>query len=245
MAGHSHAANVKRRKNAVDAKRGKIFSKCARLIISAARQGGGDLDQNLKLKYAVEAAKAANMPKDTIDRAIKKGAGTKGGDDFEELVYEGYAPGGVALLVCCLTDNRKRTAPDIKHLFDKGGGNLGATGSVAFLFDKKAILAIEPDGRDEDALTEMALEVGADDVEVSPDSAIFYAGPEDYIAVKGGLEQREVKFLSAEVGYIPQNTVAITTEADAKKVLRLVDLIEDNDDVQNVFGNYEIPDEWL
>jgi len=245
MAGHSHAANVKRRKDAVDAKRGKIFSKCARLIISAARQGGGDVEQNLKLKYAVEAAKAANMPKDTIERAIKKGAGEKGGDDFEELVYEGYAPGGVALLVSCLTDNRKRTAPDIKHLFDKGGGNLGATGSVAFLFDKKAILAIEPEGRDEVALTEMALEVGADDVELNPDSAIFYAAPEDFMAVKGELESRDVTFLSAEVGYLPQNTVAVESENDAKKILRLVEALEDNDDVQNVYANYDIPDEWL
>ncbi len=245
MAGHSHAANVKRRKNAVDAKRGKIFSKLARLIISAARVGGGDPDQNLKLKYAIEAGKAANMPKDTIERAVKKGAGSKGGDDYEELIYEGYAPGGVALLVVCLTDNRRRTAPDVKHLFDRGGGNLGATGSVSFLFDLRAIFAVERAGRDEDELTEIALEAGALDVEVGDDSAIFYAAPEDYMAVKSRLEERGLAFLSAELGYLPQNTVAVESQADARKILRLIESLEDNDDVQSVHANYDIPDEWL
>lgn len=245
MAGHSHAANVKRRKNAVDAKRAKIFSKCARLIISAARVGGPDLDQNLKLKYAVEAAKAANMPKDTIERAIKKGAGSKDGDAFEELVYEGYASGGVAMLVACLTDNRKRTAPDIKHLFDKGGGNLGATGSVSFMFDQRAIFAVECGDRDEDALTEIALEAGALDVEVSEGNAIFYAEPAEFMAVKSALEEQGLVFLSAELGYLPQNTVQVESKDEAKKILRLIELLEDNDDVQSVHANYDMPDEWL
>ncbi|MEM9801934.1 MAG: YebC/PmpR family DNA-binding transcriptional regulator, partial [Planctomycetota bacterium] len=143
MAGHSHAANVKHRKNAVDAKRAKIFSKLARNIISAVRQGGSDIDSNLKLKYAVEKARAANMPKDNIQRAIKRGDGDKDGDDFEELVYEGYAPGGVALLITCLTDNRNRTAPDVKYALERGGGNLGSSGSVSFMFDFRSIFVVD------------------------------------------------------------------------------------------------------
>ena len=245
MAGHSHSANVKRRKDSVDQKRGKVFSKIARVIISAARQGGGDPDQNLKLKYAIEAAKAANMPKDTIERAVKKGAGGKDSEAFEELLYEGYAPGGVALLVSCLTDNRKRTAPDIKFIFDRAGGNLGTSGSVSFLFDSRAILAVERGERDEESLTELALAAGADDVEVSEDSAIFYAAPENFFAVQRELEGAGVAFLSAELGYIPQNTIPVESKEDAKKILRLIEALEDNDDVQHVYANYEIPDAWL
>lgn len=245
MAGHSHSANIARRKNAVDAKRAKIFSKCARHIMSAVRVGGPDPEQNLKLKYAIEKARAENMPKDNIERAIKRAAGEKGGDAFEELNYEGYGPGGVALIVNCLTDNRKRTAPDVKHAFDKRGGNLGAPGSVSFMFDHLSVFVVEAGERDEDALTELALEVGADDVRVEGEVATFFAPVSDFLAVKAALEKRGLSFVSAEMGYVPQNTQAIETKDEAKRVLRLIEELEENDDVQSVYSNYEIPDEWM
>jgi YebC/PmpR family DNA-binding regulatory protein len=245
MAGHSHAANVKRRKNAVDAKRAKIFSKCARHIMSAARVGGADPDANLSLKYAIEKAKAANMPKDNIERAIKKGAGEKGGDAFEELTYEGYAPGGVALIVVCLTDNRNRTAPDVKHLLEKRGGSMGTPGSVSFSFDRKSVFLVETGGRDEDALTELALEAGADDVEVDGELATFYAGLTDFIAVKAALEEAGLEFVSAEQAYVPQNTVEPADLAEAKKIVGLIDELEDLEDVQNVYANHDLREEWL
>src|SRR5688500_14956263 len=183
MAGHSHAANVARRKNSVDAKRARIFSKCSRVIMSAVRQAGADPDHNLKLRYAIEKARAENMPKDNIDRAIKRAAGEAGGQ-MEELNYEGYAPGGVALIVSCLTDNRNRTAPDIKFAFEKRGGNMGAPGSVSFFFDFRSIFVVETGGRDEDAVLEAALEAGAADVELDLELATIYAAPVDFLAVK-------------------------------------------------------------
>jgi len=245
MAGHSHSANIARRKNAVDAKRAKVFSKCARAIMSAVRQGGTDLETNLKLKYAVEKAKAANMPKDNVQRAIKSAAGDKSGDAFEELVYEGYAPGGVALMVSCLTDNRNRTAADVKHTFDKRGGNLGSPGSVGFLFDHRSIFVVETGGRDEEALMELALEAGAEDVEVDGDVATFLAPATDFLAVKAALEEQGLDFVSAETGYVPQNTVQVEEKDDARKVLGLIETLEDHEDVQNVYSNYDIADEWL
>ncbi len=183
MSGHSHSANIARRKNAVDAKRAKIFSKCARAVMSAVRQGGPDPEQNLKLKYAIEKARAENMPKDNIQRAIKSAAGDKSGDEYEELTCEGFASSGVALMVSCLTNNRNRTAADIKHLFDKRGGNLGAPGSVSYLFDHRAIFVVKTGGADEDAIMEIALEVGAGDVEVDEEVASIYAPPTDFLAV--------------------------------------------------------------
>ncbi len=245
MAGHSHSANIARRKGAVDAKRGKVFSKLSRAIISAARQGGGDPKTNLKLVYAIEKARAANMPKDTIKGAIERGTGAKSGDDFAEISYEGYGPGGVALVVCCLTDNRHRTAPDIKYGFDRGGGNLGAPGSVLFLFDFKSVIAIEAAGRDEDALTELALDVGAEDVQLEGDTAVLYAAATDFISVKAALEAKEEKFLSAALEYVPKSRTAVTDKEDARKLLKLIETLEDNEDVQNVFSNYDMPAEWL
>jgi len=245
MAGHSHSANIARRKGAVDAKRGKVFSKLARAIISAARTGGGDPKANLKLVYAIEKARAANMPKDTIKNAIDRGTGAKNGDDFEELSYEGYGPGGIALVVTCLTDNRHRTAPDVKHIFDRNGGNLGAQGSVLFLFDFKSVIAIETGGRDEDALTELALEVGAEDVSIDGESAVIYAAATDFIAVKAALEEKGVAFLSASLEYVPKSRTPVADKEDARKLLKLIDVLEDNEDVQNVFSNYDIPTEWL
>jgi len=245
MAGHSHSANIARRKNSVDAKRAKIFSKCARAIMSAVRQGGADPDANLKLKYAIEKARAENMPKDNIIRAIKSASGDKSGDEWEELTYEGYAAGGIALMVGCLTNNRNRTAADVKHIFDKRGGNLGAPGSVSYMFDHRSILVVQNGEFDEDALMEMALEVGADDVEVGGEESTFYAPATDFLAVKAALEEKGLEFLSAEVGYVAQTPITIETLEDAKKVFGLIESLEDNEDVQNVYSNYDIPDEWV
>jgi YebC/PmpR family DNA-binding regulatory protein len=244
MAGHSHSANIARRKNAVDAKRAKVFSKCAKAVMSAVRQGGPDEGANLKLRYAIEKAKAANMPKENIERAIKRASG-EGMGDIEELTYEGYAPGGVAVMVTCLTDNRNRTAPDIKHIFDKRGGNLGAQGSVAFLFDFRSIFVVERGERSEDDVMEAALEAGADDVEVEDDLATIYASPGDFLDVKGALEAQGLEFLSAETGYVPQNTVRIESREEAQKLFKLLGTLEDNEDVQNVYANYDMPSEWL
>ena len=244
MAGHSHAANVARRKNAVDAKRAKIFSKCAKAIISAVKQGGPDPDQNLKLKYAIEKAKAANMPKDNIQRAIASASGDKAGD-MDELTYEGYAAGGVAVMVNALTDNRNRTSADVKYIFEKRGGNMGTPGSVGFMFDFKSIFVCEAEGKSEDELMEAALEAGADDVEVGEGAATVYADPTEFLDVKEALETAGLTFISAETGYVPQNLVAVSDKTEAGKVLRLINFLDENDDVQNVYANYDIPDEWI
>ena len=244
MAGHSHSANIARRKNAVDAKRAKIFSKCARHIMSAVRTGGPDPDANLKLRYAIEKARAENMPKENIERAIKRASG-EGAGDLEELNYEGYAPGGVALIVNCLTDNRNRTAPDIKYIFEKRGGNLGAQGSVAFLFDFRSTYVVETGGKDEETVFEAALEAGAEDVEYDGELATIFADPTEFLAVKGALEGAGFTFLSAETAYVPQNRIEVGTKEDANKILALIDALEDNDDVQSVYANHDIPGEWL
>ena len=245
MAGHSHSANIARRKGAVDAKRGKVFSKLARAIISAARQGGGDPDANLKLRYAIDKAKAANVPKDTIERAVQRGSGSKDSDAFEEVNYEGYAPGGVAILVASLTDNRHRTSPDVKHIFDRCGGNLGSPGSVAFMFQLRSVIVVESAGRTEDELTELALEVGADDVEIDGETAVLTAGATEFLSLKAALEQRGNKLLSAELAYVPQNRLPVDDKETARKVLKLIGELEDNDDVQNVYANYDMPVEWI
>lgn len=246
MAGHSHSANIKHRKNAVDAKRGRLFSKLARAVISAARQGGGDPDANPKLKLAVEKAKAANMTRDGIERAIRRGTGE--GDeakDYEELLYEGYGPGGVALLVSCLTDNRHRTAPDVKFIFDRNGGNLGTSGSVSFLFDFRSQFVVERGGRDEDSLMELALEAGATDVEFEDEVVAIFAAPTEFVQVKQALEAAGLKLLSAETAHVPLSRVELADKEDARRVLRLIDALEENEDVQNVYSNHEIPEEWL
>ena len=245
MAGHSHSANIARRKGAVDAKRAKVFSRCAREIMSAVRQGGPDPDANLKLKYAVEKAKAANMPKDNIERAIKAASGDKAGDDYEELTYEGYATGGVALMVTCLTNNRNRTAPEVRNVFEKRGGNMGSPGSVSFLFDHRSVFAVECGERDEEALMELAIESGAEDVEVDGDVATFYAAATDFLAVKEALEAAGLSFLSAELGYVPQTVIEVSSKQDARQILRLISELEENEDVQNVYANYDMPGEWM
>jgi YebC/PmpR family DNA-binding regulatory protein len=245
MAGHSHSSNIAVRKGAVDKKRGKLFGKLSRAIMSAVRQGGPDPDANLKLRYAVEKARAGNMPKENIDRVIKKGAAEKSGDAFEDLLYEGYGPGGIALMVSCLTDNRHRTAPDIKFIFDRNGGNIGAQGSVAFMFAFRSIIVAEREERDENAWMELALEAGADDVRVEGDVVTITGAPTEFIALKTALEQKQIKMLSAELGYMPQATLPVADKEDARKLLKLVELLEDNDDVQSVYANYDIPEAWI
>jgi YebC/PmpR family DNA-binding regulatory protein len=244
MAGHSHSANIARRKGAVDAKRARIFSKCAKAIMSAVRQGGPDADMNLKLRYAIEKARAENMPKDNIDRAIKRATGEAGGE-MEELTYEGYAPGGVALMISCLTDNRNRTAPDIKYAFEKRGGNMGSPGSVSFLFDFRSTFVVDTGGRDEEAMLEACLDAGAEDCEYDGDLATIYAAATDFLAVKAALEGAGFAFLTAETGYVPQNLVEVASKDDAKKILALIDTLEENDDVQSVYANHDIPEAWL
>lgn len=242
MAGHSHWANIQRTKSAQDAKRGRLFSKWAKQIISAARQGGGDPDANLKLKYAIERAKADNMPKDSIARAVKKGTGELGGDSFEELIYEAFGPGGVAIVIESLTDNRKRTAPELRYILDRRGGNLGNSGSVLWMFDRKAVFAIAREGVDEDGLMEFALEHGADDVDTDQD-AIFgiTADSAAFLELNGALQESDYAVESAGVRYLPKNTVDVDMST-GKKLLDLIESLEENEDVQGVYSNAAYPD---
>ena|SRR5688572_23707725 len=243
MAGHSHSANIARRKGAVDQQRARTFNKCARMLQSAVRQGGPDPATNLRLRYAIEKARAVNMPKDNMERTIKRAVGE--GKQDEELTYEGYAPGGVALMITALTDNRARTAGDLKHLFEKGGGNMGSPGSVGFLFQFRSILVVERGARGEDELTEIAIEIAADDVRFEGTSATFLAAPTAFLELKSALEKRGLAFASAEIGYVPLSTVALSDKKAAAGVLRLIESLDENDDVQDVYANYEMPSEWL
>ena len=244
MAGHSHSSNIAARKGAVDKKRAKHFNKLSRQIMSAVRQGGPDVESNLKLKYAVEKARAANMPKDNVERVIKRAMGEAGGQ-MEEVTYEGYAPGGIALMVACLTDNRHRTSPDLKHLFDKCGGNLGGPGSVGFLFQLRSIFVCDAAERTEDAWVELALECGADDVLHEGKIVTLLAPPTEFLPVKKRLEAQGVKLHSAEIGYMPLNMVPVADKEIAAKVLRLVAELEELEDVQSVYANYDIPGAWI
>jgi YebC/PmpR family DNA-binding regulatory protein len=244
MAGHSKWANIKHRKARQDEKKGKVWSKCSRAIIMAARQGGGDLDTNLTLRYAVDEAKAANMPKDTIDKAIKKGTGELGGENYEAVTYEGYGPNGVAMFVECLTDNRNRTAGEIRSIFAKAGGNLGTDGSVAFVFNRRGLFTVARDKVDEEQIMEAALEAGAEDVTEEGDYWSIETEPSEFQQVRSALEAAGIEFESAELTMIPSNTVECTGK-DAQKVMNLVDTLEDNDDVQKVHANFDIPDEDL
>jgi YebC/PmpR family DNA-binding regulatory protein len=244
MAGHSPWHNIKHRKAAIDAKRGKIFSKFARLITSAARQGGGNINDNLKLQYAVEKARGSNMPKDTIERAIKKGTGELGGEQFEEIIYEGYGPGGVAVLIEALTDNRHRTSPEMKKTFEVRGGTLGTPGSVARLFQKKAIFRVANPELGEDKLMECALDAGAEDLKAEDGGFSVYADPTQFTQVKAALEKAGVKLESAEFTYIPTLTVPVDA-AQGKKIVTLLEELEDNEDVQNAYANFEMSEDAL
>ena len=244
MAGHSKWANIKHRKAAQDAKRGKVFTKLIRELTVAAKQGGPAVEDNPRLRAAVDKALGANMTRDTIDRAIARGAGTNEADDVEELTYEGYAPGGVAILVEVMTDNRNRTVAEVRHAFSKRGGNLGTDGSVAYLFARKGQFSFPP-GTDEERLMEVALEAGAEDIQTADDGSIeVITAWEDFSAVKSALEQAGLAAESGEVTMVASTTVPVD-ESGAESVMGLIDALEDLDDVQNVYSNVDIPDAVL
>ena len=245
MSGHSHWAGIKHKKAANDAKRGKVWSKIARMIIVAAKAGGGDPSQNLTLRYSIDKGKAANMPKDTIEKAIKKGTGELGVINYEEVLYEGYAPGGIAIMVDGLTDNRNRTGPEIKKIFEKRGGSLGSSGCVNWMFDKKGLITVKIDAIEEDDLMELALSAGADDMENAGEVYGITCEPAAYDQLKKALEEKEIPIDSAEISMVPQNTVPVGEVETAKKILALVEDFEDHDDVQNVYANFDIPDDIM
>ena len=246
MSGHSKWSSIKHKKGAADAKRGKLFSKLSRAIIVAAREGGGDPAGNLALQNAVEKARSYSMPKDNIERAIARGAGADANaTSFEQIVYEGYGPAGVAVLVEALTDNRNRTAAEVRHAFDKNDGNLGTSGAVSWLFERRGIVLVPADGTDEDELMLAAAEGGADDVSRDGSSYQVVSAAEDLAAVREALERAGFPIESAEVTMLPKTTVAIADESSAKKLLRLMDALEENDDVQDVYANFDIPERVL
>ena len=246
MSGHSKWSTIKHKKGAADAKRGKLFSKLSRAIMVAAKEGGPDPSANISLANAVEKARSYSMPRDNIDRAIAKGSGeSSDGATFETVVYEGYGPEGVAVIVEALTDNRNRTAADVRHLFSKHGGNLGATGAVAWQFERRGLVLVPADGVDEDELFLAVADAGADDIE--QDGAVFQisSAPEQLGAVRRAVETAGFAVDSAELSMVPKVTVEIGDEPTAKKVVRLVEGLEDNDDVQDVYANFDIPEALL
>jgi YebC/PmpR family DNA-binding regulatory protein len=245
VSGHSKWSTIKRKKGANDAKRGKIFTKLIKEITIAARMGGGDIDGNPRLRSAVTAAKGENMPKENIDRAIKKGTGDLGGAIYEEILYEGYGPGGVAVLVETMTDNKNRTVADIRHFFAKSGGNLGESGCVAWMFDKKGTLSVDKDGVAEDELMDLALEAGAEDVVEEEDSFQIITAPEAFNDVVDQLEKGKVKFSEATLSMVPKNSIEVTEEKAARSLLRLLENLEDHDDVQKVHANFDIADDLM
>jgi YebC/PmpR family DNA-binding regulatory protein len=246
VSGHSKWSTIKHKKGAADAKRGQLFTKLTRAIIVAAKEGGGDPAANLSLQNAIEKARSYSMPKDTIERAIAKGAGTDAdAAQFETVLYEGYGPSGVAVIVEALTDNRNRTAGEVRHLFAKNDGNLGTSGAVAWLFERRGVVLVAADGADEDELTLAAAEGGADDVALDGSSFQVVSAPEELASVREAIEGAGFAIESAELTMIPKTTVQVEDEGDAKKVLRLVDQLEDNDDVQEVYANFDIPERVL
>ncbi len=244
MSGHSHWAGIKHKKAATDAKRGKLWSKLAKGIIVAAKTGGGDPDTNLGLRYAIDKAKEANMPKDTIEKAIKKGTGDLNGVTYEDVLYEGYGNNGVAIMCEVLTDNRNRTAAEIRKIFENKGGSLGASGCVAWIFHKKGLLVVEADEADEETLMELAIEAGADDFERVGQIYEITCSVENFQTVKKTLQEKEIPIQLAEMSQIPSNSVTLD-ENGARKILALMDALEDQDDVQNVSGNFDVPDDIL
>lgn len=243
MSGHSKWNNIKRKKEKTDAAKAKIFTKIGREISVIVKAGGPNPQENSKLKDAIAKAKANNVPNDNIERIIKKAAGEGGANEYEELIYEGYGPCGVAVVVETLTDNRNRTAGEMRHYFDKCGGNLGQSGSVMFMFDRKGVIAIEGEGLDEDTVMEAALEAGAEDFSFDGDVFEITTEPNDLGTVRDALEEKGYSFLSAEVQYIPQTTTAIDDEEMVAKMEKLIDMLEENDDVQEIWHNWEMPEE--
>jgi YebC/PmpR family DNA-binding regulatory protein len=246
VSGHSKWSSIKHKKGAADAKRGKLFSKLSRAIIVAAREGGPDPAGNLALANAIEKARSYSMPKDTIERAIARGSGADSdAQAFETVVYEGYGPNGVALIVEALTDNRNRTASEVRHAFDKNDGNLGGSGAVAWLFERRGVVLVDADKADEDELTLAAAEGGADDVTRDGSTFQVTSAPEALVTVREAIEAAGIPIESAELTMVPKTTIEVADESAAKKVLRLLDALEENDDVQDVYANFDIPEQVL
>ncbi len=244
MAGHSHSANIAHRKGVVDAKRGKLFSKLCRAIYVAAKNGGGDPDMNLRLRYAIDKARSYSCPKDNIERSVKKGIGEMGAENFEEVMYEGYGPGGVAVLCEVLTDNRNRTAGDLRKAFEICGGNLGATGCVSYLFQYKGLFLIDPKHVTEDRLMEVALDAGAEDIQLLGDYYEVTCDPKQFEPVRKALEAAKIAPETAEITYLASTEVDLSAD-DGRKMLKLRDMLDENEDVQNVYANDNIPEEVM
>jgi len=244
MSGHSKWHSIRFKKAAADAKRGKIFTKIIKEIIVAARMGGGDLESNSRLRTAVQSAKDANMPKDNIERAIKRGTGELPGVNYEDFVYEGYGPGGVAIYVEGTTDNKNRTTPEIRHLFGKYGGNLGESGCVGWMFTKKGVISIDSSETDEDTLTEIAIMAGAEDLSNEGDSFTITTDPNELEGVRKAIDENDIKVLSSEIVMIPNSTVKLD-EKHATTLMKLLNLLEEHDDVSKVSANFDIPDEIM
>lgn len=244
MSGHSKWANIKHRKAAVDAKRGKVFTKIIRELTVAAKHGGGDPEANPRLRTAISAAKNQNMPNDTIDRAIKRGTGGMGGEEFHEISYEGYGPGGSAVLVKTLTDNKNRTVSDIRRIFTKHGGSLGESGCVSWMFHMKGRIAFEKSKVDEDKIFEIALDAGADDVVTEESELVVITPPDAFEAVKSAIQEAGLSFETAEITMIPQNSVKIEGR-EAESMIRLMEALEDSDDVQNVYSNFDVSEDLM
>lgn len=244
MAGHSHSANIQFRKDRVDAKRAKLFSKLSRMITVAARQGGGALDGNAKLRLAVDKARVASMSNDAIDRAIKKGTGEGDQSTWEEVVYEGYGPGGVAVMLEILTNNRNRTAGDVRRIFDDHGGNLAANGAVAWMFERRGVFQVDPSaGLSEEALLELVLEVGAEDLQRTGDAFTIYCALAEFTSVQKQLQQRSIPLRGFELAYVSAQRAVVADLEQARRVMALFDELEDNDDVQSLHSNVDFPDE--
>jgi YebC/PmpR family DNA-binding regulatory protein len=244
MSGHSKWSTIKHKKGAADAKRGKIFTRILKEMTVAARMGGGDPAGNPRLRAAVAEAKANNMPKDNIERAIKRGTGELEGATYEELTYEGYGPGGVAVMVETMTDNTNRTTPEIRHIFEKCGGNMGTPGSVRFQFERKGYFAVEKSAVSEDKLMEVALEAGADDLQTEDEGFEIYTSPDNFEQVRQALEKNKIPTVEAKLGQIPANYVKLD-EGKSKSMMRLMEMLDDHEDVQNVWTNFDVPEEMM
>jgi YebC/PmpR family DNA-binding regulatory protein len=242
MSGHSKWSTIKHKKGATDAKRGKLFTKLIKEITVAARMGGGDPDANPRLRHALNIARSQNMPKDTSERAVKKGTGELEGVNYEEILYEGYGPGGVAVLVECMTDNRNRTIAEVRQAFNKAGGNVGTDGCVAWMFDKKGLITVSKEKSDEETLMEVALEAGAEDIVDENDSFDIISAPADFDAVKDAVDKAEIEYELAEITMIPQNLTKLEGK-EAEQMIRFMEALDDSDDIQKFYCNADIPDE--
>ncbi|GAK49848.1 UPF0082 protein DaAHT2_1209 [Candidatus Moduliflexus flocculans] len=245
MSGHSKWHSIRHKKGKIDAQRGKIFTRLIKELTVAARMGGGDPNGNARLRTAIAGAKAANMPADNIDRAIKKGTGELEGVSYEEITYEGYGPAGVAVMIDVMTDNKNRTVADIRHIISKNGGNLGAANCVGWMFHRKGVIQVSAEDANEDELLEIALDAGAEDMTNEGDTFQILTAVENFEDVRSTLEQKGIPMLSAELSRLPENTVKITDAKEAAKVMKLMDALENSDDVQNVYANFDIPEEIL